>query len=372
MTMSRQNLFLTTRRLTTAHEDHLTEFFASALATNATFAKSYIDLLLASRDATWGPQTIIDVETQGSGYQHGTPDMVLRLEDAVGTRRTIAVEHKIEAAQTVSLRGRSVGDVDAGDPVEPIRQLAWYLDLPGIDAVAYVRQSFRPPDRAVLDHPNYVRPASGEPHFTWDHFQPLLERHKDSSVIVAWLADAFRHFGYGPANLEIGDLKSPDPEVRDRARQNLQKLWMPMRQRAEALGWKTESGSIHEVYFTPPPTNLVKSIWLNPLHQGTRLVVRFTPRDGSPPEALYDALAVTLPTLLARVPMTVLPDLAVGTQRRQGGPETVVQVTSSLSDIVGDIRDRAEIERRLATVALTLIEAMPSGDRKEKIALTGG
>lgn len=57
MTVSRQNLFLTTRRLTTAHEDHLTEFFASALETNAAFAKSYIDLLLASRDATWGPQT---------------------------------------------------------------------------------------------------------------------------------------------------------------------------------------------------------------------------------------------------------------------------------------------------------------------------
>lgn len=104
----------------------------------------------------------------------------------------------------------------------------------------------------------------------------------------------------------------------------------------------------------------MKSVWVNPLHQATRLVVRFTPCDPSDANAIYDALAAIVAGLAEGIPMAGIPDLAIGIQRRQAGHEKVVQVNSSLADIVGDIRERAEIERRLSAFVLSLIGAVPS------------
>lgn len=358
------NLFLATQRLTSSREDHLTEFFASALETAPGFAAAYLDLLLATRIGEWGPQRLVSLQTQAGGYEHAIPDLVLTVADAKGRQRLIAVEHKIEAQETESVRGRPVGDLDEIQPTpDPIRQLAWYLTQP-IDGVAYVRESMKRPDVAVLAHERYIAPASGDPHFLWRVFHPLLEHHRAESLIVAWLADGFVQRGYTMPNAKIGDLSSQDESVRKAARENLRKLWQPMRTQAERMGWKTMPGSIHEVWLESHPTSSAKYVWVNPLH-GTALVVRFTPWDGRDAPLLLEAIHDLLPRLTREVPLRHEPEVAIGTQRRQAGAEPVVQVTTSLSEVVGELADVAEIERRLADLIVGLLGAIPSREDRE-------
>lgn len=368
-----RNLFLSTQALTGGREDHLTEFFASALETAPGFAQDYISFLLGARASLWGPQHIVRLRTQASDYESAIPDLVLTLANDAGVERVVAVEHKIEAQETESIRGTHVGDLDRVAPApDPVKQLRWYLDLPHVDGVAYVRQTMKRPDDAVLGSERYIRPSSGDAHFLWRSFHPLLERHREESLVVGWLADAFVHLGWTLPNARIGDLLSDDPEIQLGARQNIRKLWQPMRTRAEDLGWRSTPGSIHEVYLTDHPTSAVKSVWINPKHY-TKLVVRLTPKDPRGANGIFDALRQVATRLTESVPLANEPELAIGTQRRQGGAETVVQVTSSISDVVGQTDDVGDIERRLCDFVMGFVELVtPGGGLPRSKKASGG
>jgi len=90
------NLFWSTRALTTAREDHLTEFFATALDVSPSFRDSYFNLVLSNyaRTKGWGCPKIDGVQTQVS-FEATTccPDMILELSNG----KTIACEHKLDA-----------------------------------------------------------------------------------------------------------------------------------------------------------------------------------------------------------------------------------------------------------------------------------
>lgn len=352
----KHNLFTATQRLTPGRENHLTEFFASALLTAPGFADGYVELLLASRAPSWGRQRFVSATTQAAGFAHAIPDLLVAVEGIDGVRRTVAVEHKIEAAETVSVRGESVGDLDATEKApDPMKQLEWYLQLPGVDGVAYVRQAPKRPDPAVLEHERYLRPASGASHFLWSDFADLLAAHQEESLVVGWLADAFARMGYTPANASIGDLQSADEQTRREARENLAKLWLPMRTEAENLGWHVETGSVHEVYLNKHPHSVIKEIWVNPLFKATRLAIRFTPMSGADAPAVFDRLKPLMPAAAQRMPLAHEPELALGIQKRTAGPGQVVQVTSSLGDVVGHLDEPAGISARLADFILPLI-----------------
>src|SRR6185295_19965327 len=91
------NLFLSTRRLTSAKEDHLTEFLAAALEADRAFRDAYALLTNPCTMAT-----------------------------------SFACEHKIEASE-------AIGE-EAGEGRAVRRQLERYRKLP-IDGLAYLRSS---------------------------------------------------------------------------------------------------------------------------------------------------------------------------------------------------------------------------------------
>jgi hypothetical protein len=90
------NLFWSTRALTAAKEDHLTEFFAAALNLSERFRSSYTNLVLAGLFES-EPIKIQTVTTQVN-FPNTTccPDMLLTLSDG----RKILCEHKLDAFET--------------------------------------------------------------------------------------------------------------------------------------------------------------------------------------------------------------------------------------------------------------------------------
>ena len=182
------NLFWSTRSLTEAREDHLTEFFASALHHVPVFRQAYADLVLGSfaKRRGWTAPVIEAVETQpefpGTGCR---PDLVLRL----GGGQVVAVEHKLEALETLGVED------DRG-------QLERYLELP-VDGLAYVRRAWLPPSELVQSSSKYIRPNARE-HFLWSDFFPLLG--PDQHLLVDWLRDGFERLGFTPPNPNVGEL----------------------------------------------------------------------------------------------------------------------------------------------------------------------
>lgn len=98
--MASHNLFLNTRKLTNAKEDHLTEFLAAMILMNEPFNTQFSELLLGEYASShgWDTPIIVTVETQAS--YSGTnccPDMRFTLADG----HVILCENKIEAPETM-------------------------------------------------------------------------------------------------------------------------------------------------------------------------------------------------------------------------------------------------------------------------------
>lgn len=245
------NLFLSTRSLTAAREDHLTEFFAAALEVSEPMRSGYYDLAIRPYAAAqgWRRCHIVDISTQC--LFAGTtccPDMVLTLSNG----KRIACEHKIESPETM------------GPQLEESGQLGRYLRLP-IDGLVYVRASWKPPELAVLRHPRYIRPRIGE-HFLWRDFYPLLTAAKDP--LARWLREGFERLGYTPHS-QVGDLAT------EAERRNFAKLWAKTRSHAHGLGWHVGAGSIVQLYLKRNRRSLASEVFIQPV--ANRFQIRVTP-----------------------------------------------------------------------------------------------
>jgi len=328
------NLFWSTRKFTDAREDHLTEFFAAALDVSPSLRESYFNLVLASyaRINEWGCPQIEGVQTQVS-FEGSTccPDMILQLSNG----KTIACEHKLDALETL------------GPEQDQKAQLERYLDLP-IAGLVYVRTSWKPPSDKVVAHPKYIHPAERE-HFLWRDFYPIL-RH-GQHVVIDWLREGFELLGFTPPHPSVGEMSGPDDEMNRRNRQNFAKLWGRTRSRAHGLGWKVASGSIVELYLTDNHSSLASWVFISPI-QFERFLFRVTPREGTMSQ-LTGALHTALSTLGVRA------EVSEREVRRKEGKKSVIDVTTSLREILGDIPlDPEAIEGRLLGFTEPLLLAL--------------
>jgi hypothetical protein len=314
------NLFLNSRRLTCAAEDHLTEFFAAALELDGEFRRSYAGLVLGpfARSHQWAVPEIGKVETQVSFEDPPCrPDMILTLEDG----HVIACEHKLEAVQTLLPLGEA--------PEEPVPQLSRYLKL-RIDGLVFVRARLRPPEREVLEHPRYVCPA-GKQHFLWRDFYPLLDA--SHSLFCRWLRDGFVFLGFTPPHPAVGDLSVVENQV------NFGSLWTTAKSIAHDKGWAVTTGSRLELYLTKVGSPLVSQVWVCPSNQ--QLLVRVSPTSTS----ARDELSLRLNSLVG----VVSPNLSVEahTVRRAHGNIEIIDAWMPLNEVLGDCQSGDEVEARL-------------------------
>ncbi len=329
-----KNLFWSTRALTTAREDHLTEFLASALQISKPFSSAYANLVFGDngKSSNGNVPEIQEVKTQVS-FPGTTccPDMILTLSDG----RTIACEHKLDALETM------------GPEQDQRLQLVRYLDLP-VDGLLYVRTSWKPPESKVLDDPKYLHPLNRE-HFLWRDFYPLFSC--ESNVLLAWLQDGFERLGYTPPHPSIGEMSGNDEVQNQSNRKNFAKLWQRTRSRAHDLGWKVATGSIVELYLSANDSSLASDIFINPAIS-ERFLFRVTPKEGMVQNTL-SRLEKTTALLKERT------ELAQQAVPRKAGKIEVIDITTSLREILGtETTSSEEIDSKLLTFIEPLLETL--------------
>lgn len=315
------NPFISTRHLTDRREDHLTEFFAGALDLDEQFRCAYAELVIVpyARTRGWLTPRIVRIATQGA-YDDicSRPDMILTLEDG----HVIAVEHKLEAQQTM------VAVPPQGE--DEVAQLVRYLSSTDIHGVAFVRTTLKPPEPAILEHPNYMRPPHRQ-HYLWRDFYPLLEA--SSSRYCEWLRDGFKKLGFTPPHPMVGDLSVPEN------RENFAKFWDRTKVRAAGLGWRVQTGNKVELYLQSEKGKFSRSIWVSPTDG--MLVFRADPVSPDASQALLDRLRMRLSSVSDSI------EVARRKVPRKGGALEVVDVSISLRNYLGEQNSSEGIEEKL-------------------------
>jgi hypothetical protein len=330
------NLFWSTRTLTAAREDHLTEFVAAALTESEPFRLAYGDYVLQGIAEVKGSEypKIQSVATQVS-FPGTTccPDMILTLSDG----RQIACEHKLDALEAM------------GPESDQRAQLKRYLDLP-VDGLLYVRTAWKPPVPEVLTSPKYIHPA-GREHFLWRDFYPLLSC--DSHVLLRWLREGFERLGFTPPHPSVGEMSGPDNEENRANRANVAKLWQSTRSYAHDLGWKVGSGSIVELYLTDNRSSRASCVFISPA-QCERFLFRVTPHEGAL-KSVMDNLAKATGLINKRV------EIVQHEVVRKEGKESVVDITTTLREILGaQTLSCEQIEAGLLGFVSPLLRALQS------------
>ncbi len=328
------NLFWSTRSLTAAREDHLTEFFAAALEVSEPFRRAYADLVFrdSANTDSFAAAQIQNFTTQVS-FPGTTccPDIILKLSDG----RTIACEHKLDALETM------------GPEKDSRSQLIRYLDLP-IDGLIYVRTSWKPPASEVLNHPKYIHPR-GREHFLWRDFYPILTC--DNHAVLNWLREGFERLGFTPPHPSIGDLSGSDEDLNRENRRNFAKLWQRTRSIAHNLGWKVDTGSIIELYLSGNANSLDSSIFISPAKYD-RFLFRVTPLSDNLRSATNRLREVCNTSGLRT-------DIAQHRVKRKDGEIEVLDITTSLREILGKEKiSPEEIEERLSNFVEPLLHAI--------------
>lgn len=327
------NLFWSTRALTDAGEDHLTEFFAAALEVSETFRKAYYNFVVAlhAYNNGWGALEIKSVQTQVE-FKETTccPDMILHLSNG----KRIACEHKLDAFETL------------GPERDPRRQLERYLDLP-IDGLVYVRSSWKPPDADILANPRYIRPTERE-HFLWRDFYPLF---KCDHILTEWLREGFEMLGFTPPHPSVGEMSGPDETTNRLNRQNFAKLWGRTRSFAHTIGWKVGTGAIVELYLTENSKSMASSIFVSPA-KSERFLFRVTPQKNRSDEVEKALQASTSP-------LTMKVEIRGREILRKEGKELVIDLTTSVREVLGvGPLSPEEIENKLLVFLQPLLLAV--------------
>jgi hypothetical protein len=311
------NLFLTTRRLSIGHyEDHLTEFFAAALQLSERARHAYFDIAIRpfAEKSGWGACHITNIDTQFCFDEAKCrPDMVLTLSNG----KTIGCEHKLDACETL------------GPEVDERLQLERYLDLE-IDALIYVRASWKPPSPNVLRNPKYiVRP--GSEHWLWTDFYKIFE--KADEPFCVWMREAFEQLGFTPPHPWIGELETEND------RRNFAKLWSKTRSFAHELGWSVSAGSITQLYLHENRNSLASWIYIQP--SPSRFLFRVTPR-----KTKKIACLNALIEACARCSHPV--EHGPKTVPRAGGSEKVYEIGATAAHVLGTGPHTAQfVEERL-------------------------
>ncbi|HCM0863982.1 TPA: hypothetical protein N2812_000390 [Vibrio parahaemolyticus] len=313
-------LFMNTQKLTSAKEDHLTEFFAASLRASQAMRDKFMQVVFGADDE----RAITLVETQ-SLYPNCRPDMRIELDDGF----VLLCENKLDAMETIG-----------NEKTDFTPQLTRYLTLP-VDGVMYIRTSLKAPATNVLAHPRYIHPVDKQ-HFLWqDFYSTLLD---DDNALVCELKAGFEYLGFVPPNPIIGDLTRNAPREQ---RVNFGKFWLSTTSVAAELGWKVYVGDIVERYFYHAEARLADWVYINPINP-ERFLVRLSALPGNEGELLGLVQQSTEHTNQSITKRSV---------KRSKGVVTVVDVEAPISSVLpNDLTTAHDIEATLHNYVLPFLD----------------
>jgi len=266
---------------------------------------------------------IDSVETQVS--YSGTnccPDMRFTLQDG----HVILCENKIEAPET------------PGSASDPRGQLRRYLDLP-CDGLAYIRATPNTGLEAeVHEHKRFIT-RKGH-HFLWRDVYPLL--HGNKNPLVASVCRGFEVMGFVPPLPAVGALSNFSEDEDKQNRTAFMELWRPTAEYGRTRAWKVENNKNAEVYFTPDTASPLHQVFVSP-SKSERFLIRMTLREGIKAKAFLNKLESAGTT----VPFEMVSYERSSSRDKKTVVEEVIDITSSLANVIGRTEDRALISRRL-------------------------
>jgi len=334
LTMKQVNLFLNTRKLTSSKEDHLTEFLAAIITMDELFNRQFSELVLGkySKQQGWEQPRIAIVETQVS--YRGTnccPDMRFTLEDG----HVILCENKIEATETQGSKSDFRG------------QLRRYLDLPA-EGLIYIRATpSHSIESEVSNHPRFV--THNGHHFLWRDFYPLLENNENP--LVAAVCKGFEVMGFVPPLPIIGALSDFNSTENEKNRIAFKEYWQSAADYGRQLGWKVETNKNAEMYYDRVDSDIIYQVFCSP-SKFERFLIRLTLQQ----DVDYRQIREKLLQATTSVPYEIVDYERKITRKNQKGTERVVDITSSLRNILGDTQDKRKIQQRLLYFVQCFIE----------------
>ena len=334
--MKQNNLFLSTRSLTSSKEDHLTEFLAAMITMDKTFNQDFSTLLLGEYAANkgWATPLIASVETQVS--YSGTnccPDMRFTLEDG----HTILCENKIEAPQT------------KGSAKDPREQLVRYLDLP-CDGLAYIRATpSHKLEAEIADHPHFI--TRNGYHFLWRDLYPLLEEN-DNPLVVA-VRKGFEVMGFMPPLPAVGTLSDFKSNEDKKNRSAFKELWQLAAEYGRQRGWKIETTVNGELYYTSGKSSKLYQVFVSP-STAERFILRLRLNEGADVNKLHQLVQKTD----AGIPYETVTYVKKGKRGGKNIVEDIIDITTSLKHVIGDTDDRQQIQQSLLRFVKEFIDTI--------------
>ncbi len=329
-------LFLNTRKLTSSKEDHLTEFLAALITMSESFNLEFSSLMLgeyADRNG-WVAPVINSVETQVS--YPGTnccPDMRFILEDG----HVILCENKIEAPET------------QGSSSDPRGQLRRYLDLPS-DGVIYIRATpSHGLEAEVTEHPRFVT-RNGH-HFLWRDIYQLLSG--NPNPLVASVCKGFEVMGFVPPLPAVGTLSDFNSSEDEQNRSAFKELWQLAADYGRQLMWKVETNKNAELYYSPDASCPIYMIFVSP-SKAERFLIRMTLREGASSADLLNKIE----GVSTEVPYEVTSYQRMTSRGGQKVTENVIDITSSLRNVIGSTEDKGRIQQLLLEYVKGFVDAV--------------
>lgn len=257
-------------------------------------------------------------------------------------RLRIAVEHKLDARQGLG-------------------QLAKYLGLPSkhVTHLAFVAADQHSIPRSVREHKRYLNPKSGQAHYFWADFWPLMKMAEQRNVLfVPELLELLTTLGLQATHSLIGNLRHPDP---DRARffdGRLSRAWTPLRISLRRRGWRKIEPSFRkqtrtsELYLWDGPSTVLREVWLDPFSSPSALLVRLKSDSIDKRDRMHGRLE-------SRRPKYYL-GMALGIQtesRPSGWYPYAVDVRVPWSLLLDRVTRQADVPSRLKKIVLAVIDA---------------
>jgi DNA-binding winged helix-turn-helix (wHTH) protein len=336
--MKTYNLFLKTRSLTISKKDHLTEFLAALITMNEPFNLEFSQLVLGEFAARhgWTEPVIDSVETQVSySGTSSCPDMRFTLEDG----HVILCENTIDVPEI------------QGVALDPVGQLERYLDLPS-DGLVYISDS--PCNRLaeiVTNHPRFITHKGY--HFLWRDIYPLLVG--NANPLVAAVCKGFELIGFVPPHPAVGTLSDFNSTAVEQNRLAFKELWQLAAAHGRQSGWQVEINENAEMYYSLNVSCPVCHIFVSP-SAAERFLIRLTLREG------VDSIGLRklVESASTSVPFEVSSYQRMSLRGSHNVAESVIDIASSLKNIIGDVEDRDLIQQLLLEYVRRFVEAVSS------------
>lgn len=199
----------------------------------------------------------------------------------------------------------------------------------------------------MRNHPLFIT-RDGH-HFLWRDLYPLLQ--SSSHPLLADLCKGFEVMGFVPLLPAVGSLSDFNSETDEQNRSEFKELWAMAADYGKQHGWSVETNKNAELYYSPDENYPAYQIFVSP-SKAERFLIRFSLRDGVDQEKFRSRIE----DVDVAVPFEVTAYQRPAKRNRRSVYVSVIDITSSLRNVIGDTDDKGRIQALLLEYVRPFVE----------------